>query len=133
MSQQAYAIECVRPKYDTASPRKRSCGLRTAALFLGHLPILFMVIGLPIYAYSVGDVKMPDVLLSDLYAVSPAVSSIPYPAFFLIGYCLFADMALWCFSQYAQFVCRRHVKARAAAGVITRQGGAVQRPAATVS
>ncbi|CAD7924325.1 unnamed protein product [Amoebophrya sp. A120] len=105
--------------YDNADRQKRCVGLRTCALLLGHLPILLMITILPFYAIRAGDVRLPDILLSDLMALPPSRSSFPYQPLFLIGYCLFADLALWCFTQYAQWICRSHPVAKAATGVIT--------------
>ncbi|CAD7950261.1 unnamed protein product [Amoebophrya sp. A25] len=101
---------------DKFAVEKRCVGLRTLALVGGHSPILFMLVLLPGYAIYAGDIRVPDLLLSDLYAAEKG--TLPYQSLFLIGYCLFADMSLWCFSQYALYVCSEEPRAKAACGVI---------------
>lgn len=88
--------------------------MRVISLFLGTLPMIMIVCFMPFIGLYNGDVQLPDILLSDLYASKPI-----YAAFFLFGYCSCASTAAFSFVEYSRFLREKSKKLGVPAGLIS--------------
>lgn len=76
-------------------------GFRVLYAFFGNIPLVFLIVGLPIYAIWVGDAKVPTCLISDLLAMPK------YGKYFVASMCVAALSSSFTLHEYSRFLRKR--------------------------
>jgi hypothetical protein len=77
-------------------------GFRVTLSVFGHVPCFFLLTIVPVYAYTSGDIKFPNLMVSDIAAAGPL-----YRALYTFSFCY----NVYCVSL-AWTECMKHIKAK---------------------